>query len=110
MAEELRLNIVSTADSKGFAKAAKDVAEAKAEAKGLSDTWAKAGDNAEKLEQSTDDATKSVKAHGEQIRVLRAEYEKTTKQIAELDAQLLGGGDSKAIKKDLRERRAWLAE
>lgn len=110
MAEELRFNIVSTADSKGFDKAAKDLKETKAEADKLGKSFESLGDNAESLEQSTADATKSVKSHGEQVRVLRAEYEKTTKQIAELDAQLLGGGDSKAIQKDLRERRAWLAE
>lgn len=110
MAEELRLNIVSTADSKGFDKAVKDMSDAKAEAGKLSDEFAKAGQNAEDLDQSVGDATKSIKTHSEQVRVLRAEYEKTTKRIAELDAQLLGGGDSKAIKKDLREQRAWLAE
>jgi hypothetical protein len=110
MAEELRLNIVSTADSKGFEKAAKDISEAKAEAKGLSDEWAKAGDNAETLEQSTDGATKSIREHGEQVRVMRAEYEKTIKKIEELDSQLIAGGDRGALKKSIREQRAWLSE
>jgi hypothetical protein len=113
MAEELRLNIVSTADSKGFEKAAKDVADAKAEAKGLSDEWAKAGDNAEKLEQSTSDATKSIKTHSEQTRILRQEYEKTQKEIARLNEQLLGsgGGDKdKELQKALRQQRTMLQE
>jgi len=65
--------------------------------------------NVEDVEQSIDGATKSVRTHGEQVRILRAEYEQTTKRIAELDAQFLAGGDGKAIEKSLREQRSHLA-
>ena len=111
MADELHLKIVSTADSQGLTKAAKDMGDAKAEANKLADSLGHVGDNAERLDQDLSAATKSVKSHSEQVRLLRAEYEKTKKTIADLDAQLLGGGtDKKSIQKDLRERRAWLAE
>lgn len=111
MAEELRLNIVSTADSKGLTKAAHDMAEAKDEANKLGQSFEDMGDNAEKSEQKVSAATKGVRDHKEQIKLLRAEYEKTTRTIADLDAQLLGGeGDSKQVRKDLREQRALLAE
>lgn len=111
MAEELRLNIVSTADSKGLTKAAHDMAEAKDEANKLGQSFEDMGDNAEKSQQKVSAATKGVRDHKEQIKLLRAEYEKTTRTIADLDAQLLGGeGDSKQVRKDLREQRALLAE
>lgn len=110
MAEDLRLNIVSTADSKGLTKAAHDMAEAKEEANKLGKSFDELGDNAEQVEQSLSKTTKGVRDHKEQIKILREEYEKTTRKIADLDAQLVGGGDSKQLRKDLREQRAWLAE
>lgn len=110
MAEELRLNIVSTADSKGLTKAARDMGAAEDAANKLGKSFAQFYDNSEQVEQSLESTTKGVRDHTEQIKILRAEYEKTTKKIADLDAQLLGGGDSKSIRKDLREQRAFLAE
>jgi len=112
MAEELRLNIVSTAESKGLTEAAKDLKETKGEADKLSKSFEDMGDNAEGASQDIDAATKSVRSHGDQIKHLREEYERTTKRIAELDAQMLDTNttDKSGLKKDLRERRAWLAE
>jgi hypothetical protein len=107
---DLRLNIVTTADSKGLTKAAKDLGDTRAEADKLGKSFDELGDNAEQVEQSLSKTTKGVRDHKEQIKLLRAEYEKTTRKIADLDAQLLGGGDSKQIRKDLREQRSFLAE
>lgn len=110
MADDLRLNVVTTADSKGLDKAAKDIKDTKAEADKLGKAFDSAGDNAESMSQDVDGATKSIKDHGEQVRRLREEYEKTTKRIGELDAQFVAGGDRGAIKKDLREQRTLLAD
>jgi tRNA A-37 threonylcarbamoyl transferase component Bud32 len=97
--------------AKGLTKAAHDMAEAKDEANKLGKSFEDMGENAEESQQKVSAATKGVRDHREQIKLLRAEYEKTTRTIADLDAQLLGGeGDSKGIRKDLREQRSLLAE
>mgnify|MGYP000647845641 CR=1 FL=1 len=89
MADDLRLNIVTTADSKGLTKAADDLKDTKAEADKLGKSFDDLGDRGGKLETDVTSLTEAFTEQRDGMRVLRAEYERTQKQMAEFE---LGGG------------------
>lgn len=83
-----------------------------AEANKLGKSFDTMGRNIEGVEQSTDGATRSLRTHESQMALMRAEYEKTTRRIAELNAELLNTntGDKSGLRKTLRDQQRYLAE
>lgn len=103
MSEELRLDVVTVAHSKGLTDAARDVEKLKGETDKLGDSFEGLSGETEHWSEETRKGTVDAKS-------LNAELEKSRKGVKALEAQLVEMGNDPGLRKELRSQRSWLAE
>lgn len=103
MSEELRLDVVTVAHSKGLTDAARDVEKLKGETDKLGESFTGLTDETEHWSEETRKGTVDAKS-------LNAELEKSRKGVKGLEAQLVEMGNDPALRKELRSQRSWLSE
>jgi hypothetical protein len=87
MAEELHLDVVTTAESAGLTKAAHDVKDLKGESDKLGKSFDHTTDDSKEL-------SRELERQADRIKGLRAEYQHTSEKIRDFNVPFVGGQNS----------------
>lgn len=110
MAEELRLTVVTTANSKGLNDAAQDVEKLKDGTDDLAGSFVEAGDASDELSRALDRQGEEMHQSRVEASRLNAEIEQSSKRVKALQVDVLEMGNDKGLRSQLRQERSWLAE